>query len=286
MRHNVRYLPLIAVVVLMVFFAVGCAPGPPEPPPGRSTYAFIYEVPEFILVGEGVEVPVTFKSTVVREAGYEGVIFEFQSVGPGDVTFRVTDEDDVVYIFTKSGSWGGPDGFDLPAEYEVTTEVMLTFPKFGEYGIFFKLVKVDTGESIVSGFETMEVQAAKLNSIDPDDTEGTEGYTRFAGKIDVGAGIGVNDISAYYFFEIIDGDIDGKPQYWDENEEVWRDFADEGNNIYRFGPLGGFDLKGVDGSETQFQVKIDNSAVNGKAYVTDADTGEVISNILEETVEK
>ncbi len=77
----------------------------------------------------------------------------------------------------------------------------------------------------------------------------------------------------------------GVPGHYDNSSSTWQPFADLGNKKYRFGPLTGFDLFTVDGSETQFQVKIDNSLITGKVYLVNAIDGKtILSNVVEETI--
>ncbi|MGI6513719.1 MAG: hypothetical protein ACOX3D_05105 [Syntrophomonadales bacterium] len=89
-----------------------------EPEPVASTYKFSYEVPADVVAGQEVEVPVTFKTDVKGDIGYEGVRFKFAAEGPGDVTFKAVDSNEVEHTFTNEGYWGPTGGFELPAEYD------------------------------------------------------------------------------------------------------------------------------------------------------------------------
>ncbi|MGI6513720.1 MAG: hypothetical protein ACOX3D_05110 [Syntrophomonadales bacterium] len=89
-----------------------------EPEPVASTYKFSYEVPADVVAGQEVEVPVTFETDVKGDIGYEGVRFKFAAEGPGDVTFKAVDSNEVEHTFTNEGYWGPTGGFELPAEYK------------------------------------------------------------------------------------------------------------------------------------------------------------------------
>ncbi|MGI6332170.1 MAG: hypothetical protein ACOX1Y_10600 [Zhaonellaceae bacterium] len=75
-------------------------------------------MPADVVAGQEVEVPVTFKTDVKGDIGYEGVRFKFTAQGPGDVTFKAVDSNEVEHTFTNEGYWGPDGGFDIPAEYD------------------------------------------------------------------------------------------------------------------------------------------------------------------------
>ncbi len=60
----------------------------------------------------------------------------------------------------------------------------------------------------------------------------------------------------------------------------------EGDGKYRFGDVNGFDLKAVDGAKTEFQANISGDSITAKAYLVDAVTKEIISNVLETMITK
>ena len=121
-----------------------------EPEPVVSTYKFSYEVPADVVAGKEVVVPVTFKTDVKGDIGYEGVRFKFTAQGSGDVTFKAKDSNNDEYTFTNEGYWGPPGGFDLPAAYSATTEWTLVFSEAGDYTITFSLIDADT-EEVIAG---------------------------------------------------------------------------------------------------------------------------------------
>jgi uncharacterized repeat protein (TIGR02543 family) len=124
-----------------------------------STYAFSYEVPDLILEGEDVEIPVTFATDEKGSLGYEKVLFEFAATGDGDVVFKAVDSMGHLHTFTNSGTWGPPEGFPLPAEYLATTDWTLNFSARGDYTITFRLVDQATGAVIVEGEQAIKVDA-------------------------------------------------------------------------------------------------------------------------------
>ncbi|OGN97127.1 MAG: hypothetical protein A2Z77_06130 [Chloroflexi bacterium RBG_13_51_36] len=132
-----------------------------EPP---STYKFVYEVPELIVVGEEVVVPVTFETDELGFRGYDDVRFKFGATGPGDVIFKAKDSEEHEYTFVNSGYWGPETGFDLPADYSATTDWTLNFTEPGEYTITFALIEAPDGE-VVAGIEGSEVVDVRAEDI-------------------------------------------------------------------------------------------------------------------------
>jgi parallel beta-helix repeat protein len=130
----------------------------------RSTYKFVYEVPELIVAGEEVVVPVTFETDELGFSGYDGVRFKFYATGPGDVIFKATDSEEHEYTFVNSGYWGPPEGFDLPADYSATTDWTLNFTEPGEYTITFALIEAPDGE-VIAGIEGSEVVSVRAEDI-------------------------------------------------------------------------------------------------------------------------
>jgi len=114
----------------------------------RSTYQFVYDVPQHIVACEETTMPVTFQTDVLGFCGHDGVRYKFWADGPGDVTFKATDPEQVEHTFVNSGYWGPETGFDLPADYTATTDWSLHFSKPGGYNITFSLVDAATDEVI------------------------------------------------------------------------------------------------------------------------------------------
>ena len=129
-----------------------------EHEPVASTYKFSYEVPADVAAGQEVVVPVTFETDVEGDCGYEGVRFKFEAQGPGVVTFKAKDSNDVEHTFTNEGYWGPASGFNLPAEYSATTDWTLVFSEAGKYTITFSLIDAATGDVIAGITETVEIE--------------------------------------------------------------------------------------------------------------------------------
>jgi hypothetical protein len=189
--------------------------------------------------------------------------------------------------------FGGKDGFPLTKElpYEGQTEFQVKIDGESITGKAY-LVDADNPDEIISNVVEATITAeptlaATISMVDPsEDVIGTVGWTRFAGSVEVAEDVDVEGIKAYYIFEI-EGDLatGTVPQYYHYETEEWLNFADLGEGKYSFGPSSGFDLSTVDGAKTEFQANIQGDSVTGKAYLVDADTGAVISNIVEETIE-
>ena len=116
-----------------------------------STYQFIYDVPDHIVACEDAEMPVTFQTDVLGCFGYDNVRYKFYASGPGDVTFKVTDPEEVEHTFVNSGYWELGAGSDLPADYSETNNWTLHFSTPGGlegYTVTFSLVDATTDETI------------------------------------------------------------------------------------------------------------------------------------------
>jgi len=109
--------------------------------PEKSTYEFRFAVPDNIVPGEDVLLPVTFKTLRLGEEGYDNVRFEIvNTVAPasGNVTFKAKDRANRTISFTNYGTYIPSPGFSLPAQYRATTDWTLNFSKSGTYIINFK----------------------------------------------------------------------------------------------------------------------------------------------------
>jgi len=120
-----------------------------------STYQFIYNVPSNIVACEDAEIPVTFQTDVLGCFGYDNVMYKFYAGGPGDITFKVTDPEEIEHVFVNSGYWELEVGLDLPAGFSETNNWTLHFSTPGEYNITFSLVDATTDE-IIAGLTEMQ----------------------------------------------------------------------------------------------------------------------------------
>ena len=127
----------------------------------KSTYEFVYAVPEMIWVDEPVQVDVTLQTRVLGLAGYDdSVQIQFnvtEAPDPSLVTFQgcvapCDSEDDWLPdpAFESSGYWPH-DGtrFSIAADYGETTRFRLTFNRVGVYTIEFVLNDLVGGDLVV-----------------------------------------------------------------------------------------------------------------------------------------
>jgi hypothetical protein len=99
--------------------------------------------------------PVTFQTDVLGFCGYDDVRYRFQAGGPGDVTLKATDAEEVEHTFLNSGYWELGIGSDLPADYSEIIAWTLHFSTPGEYTITFSLVDA-TGDEVIAGTTNTE----------------------------------------------------------------------------------------------------------------------------------
>ncbi|MDR9786763.1 MAG: S-layer homology domain-containing protein [Peptococcaceae bacterium MAG4] len=258
-----------------------------EPEPVASTYKFSYEVPADVVAGQEVEVPVTFKTDVKGDIGYEGVRFKFAAEGPGDVTFKAVDSNEVEHTFTNEGYWGPTGGFELPAEYEATTDWTLVFSEAGKYTITFSLIDAATGDVIAGITETVEITVAEPEpvastykfsyEVPADVVAGQEVEVPVTFKTDVKGDIGYEGVR-FKFAAEGPGDVTFKAV---DSNEVEHTFTNEGY----WGPTGGFELPAEYSATTDWTLVFSEA---GKYTITfsliDAATGDVIAGITK-TVE-
>ena len=87
------------------------------------------------------------------------------------MTFKAKDSEGMEHSFVNEGYWGPEGGFDIPAEYEATTEWKLVFSKAGEYTITFSLIDAETEEVIAGISDTVEINVKSAGSSDSDRKE-------------------------------------------------------------------------------------------------------------------
>ncbi|TET73619.1 MAG: hypothetical protein E3J42_06910 [Dehalococcoidia bacterium] len=101
----------------------------------KSTYEFVYQMPEMIWVGEAAGVDLTLQTKVAGVEGYDDVEIAFEKEGPGNVEFEVWNGA-AWDSFSNLGTWSVGS---LAAVYTETTPFRLTFDKVGVYTITFEL---------------------------------------------------------------------------------------------------------------------------------------------------
>lgn len=133
----------------------------------RSTYQFVYDIPEHIVACEDTGIPVTFQTDVLGYCGYGNVRYRFYADGPGNVTFKVTDPEEVEHTFVNSGYWELAVGLDLPADYSETNNWTLHFSTPGEpggYTVTFSLVDA-TSDEIIAGLTEPQALTVEAGDI-------------------------------------------------------------------------------------------------------------------------
>lgn len=128
-----------------------------EPLPENATYRFSLGIDENNLYDhEDTVAQVTLSTIFIGKEGLERVriLFGVDSKPSNEafVTIKATDSMGIEYEFTDRGYWGPSYGFNIPVEYEVTTEATLNFSDPGIYKLMAKLVSVDSG-MIYAAFE-------------------------------------------------------------------------------------------------------------------------------------
>ncbi|NLI74736.1 MAG: hypothetical protein GX369_08240, partial [Euryarchaeota archaeon] len=187
--------------------------------------------------------------------------------------------------------FGPPNGFALD-DGKLPVKGQTEFQVNIEENITGKAYLVNTEEEIISNIVETTIAAnpmphAILSQVEEINQQvpGEEGYTRFAGTVQVADG--AEGVNAYYVFEIIKGSLaeESVPQYWDYEAEKWKNFAkvEDKEGVYRFGSHGGFPLSQElpYNGQTEFQAEFDGN-ITVKAYLVKAgqENEEVISNVL------
>jgi hypothetical protein len=117
----------------------------------KSTYEFVFDVPETIWVDDPADVDVTLQTDVLGLDGYDHVQILFnvteQPVASA-VTFEVYDAPDWVSAGVDSGEWPIAGNFSVSADYQETFPFRLTFNKVGVYTIEFVLDDLTNGDIV------------------------------------------------------------------------------------------------------------------------------------------
>lgn len=102
--------------------------------------------PDNLVVNKETIVPVTLKSV----KGANKVRVQFNTEGPGNAFYKMTDSLDNPFEFENSGFWGPEEGFDMPENYEATTECSIRVDAEGTYKFSIALLSVESGETLAS----------------------------------------------------------------------------------------------------------------------------------------
>ena len=106
--------------------------------PENSTYEFKYTLPDYVVTDKDAILGVTLKTAVLGENGFDDAYIKFSATGPGSVNFAKDTADTYV-------DQGTLDDFDLPAQYQATTNWTIKFTEDGTYSITFILL--DSGDN-------------------------------------------------------------------------------------------------------------------------------------------
>lgn len=244
-----------------------------------STYAFDYTAPELIVATEEIEVPVNFATDVLGTIGYDDVRFKFFSDTPG-VTFEATDSHGTPHTFIDEGYWGPAEGFDLPANYDETTDWKLTFDGADDYTITYQLIYADTEDVIVEESETFTVDERSTYAFDysaPDNIyEALNIVVPVTFATDYEGTIGYDGVRFKFF-----SDTPGVTFEATDSEGTVHTFTDDGY----WGPAQGFDLPAIYEETTDWTIKFDNEGTYNITYqLIYADGEEVIVEESDEFV--
>jgi len=169
---------LLTLMMLMGIGTMALANTGTTTPPEKSTYEFRFQVPSGIISGQDAVVPVTFKTLVLGEAGYNKVRYEIvNTVAPeaGTVTFKAKDLANQTITFINYGTFAPSADFALPAQYDATTDWTLNFSKEGSYTISFKAYD-ENNFKIAEGSQDVTVkEGSAADDDDDEDEDGTIG---------------------------------------------------------------------------------------------------------------
>lgn len=114
-----------------------------------STYKFETDAPNEIYVGEQVSFNVTLKTDKLGEKGYESVQIWLELENDQNLDIVATDEEGKEFNLSELKTWGPYDGFELPAQYNVTTPIKFTAKQPGDFSITLKVVDLKNDNSII-----------------------------------------------------------------------------------------------------------------------------------------
>lgn len=124
-----------------------------------SEYVAEASMPEKVVAGIENPMSVTLKTAKEGTASYQKVRIYFETECPegGQVTYKISAEDDQEFEFVNDGAWGPEEGFELPIEYEATTSLKAIPSMAGTYKTITRLVDLATGRNIIEDIADVEV---------------------------------------------------------------------------------------------------------------------------------
>ena len=143
LKYKLTAMTLILIVLMTGFILASCGQNL------YSTYKFETDAPNEIYVGEQVNFNVTLKTDELGEKGYESVQIWLELENDQNLDIVATDEQGREFNLSELKTWGPSDGFELPAQYNVTTPIKFTAKQSGEFSITLKVVDLKNDNSII-----------------------------------------------------------------------------------------------------------------------------------------
>lgn len=138
---------ITAVVFALMIIATGvllASCGTPD----KSTYKFVGQGDQTANVGEEIVLNNSLQTDKVGKNGYDKVLIVFEVNDKENLTIIAVGDNGQEYDITDLGTWGG-EGFALPAEYNVSTEVRVTASQAGVYTFVTRLVDVENNNAVI-----------------------------------------------------------------------------------------------------------------------------------------
>ena len=126
----------------------------------KSTYKFVFAVPEKIWVDQQAGINVTLQTNVLGQYGYDSTLIAFNTTvrpAASDVTFQVYEAPNWLPAppFTNSGQCPVTANLSVGANYSNTFPFRLTFNKVGVYTIKFVLDNLGNGDIVTDEITVM-----------------------------------------------------------------------------------------------------------------------------------
>lgn len=126
--------------------------------PAKSTYEFNYLLPDYVVEDKDATLGVSLKTKVLGQDGYNGAYVKFSVTGPGSVNFS----QDASATYVNQATLAA---FDLPAQYNVTTNWTIKFIEDGTYNITFQLFDANNNELAVKTQEINVTEGAFVYTV-------------------------------------------------------------------------------------------------------------------------
>jgi hypothetical protein len=206
--------------------------------PEKSTYEFNYLLPDYVVEDEDATLGVSLKTKVLGQNGYDDAYIKFSATGPGEVNFSK----DISATYADEGTLAA---FDLPVQYNVTTDWTINFMEDGLYNITFQLFDTNDNELAV---KTQEIEVS----------DGTGAFVyKVPENIYVDTEVAVNvgfvtqqdyeDVHFSFVKLTGTGDVIFRAQ---DSNSTWHTFT----NMGTWGPAAGFDIDGPTSETTLWKL--------------------------------